>query len=125
MITLRPQQVVFEDAIRAPYRRGVRTVLATAPTGFGNGVVIADMGFKAADKGNDVLIVTNRRQIVLQLQEHCRAAGIRTGIVMGSIEPDRTATVQVASIQTLVRRGLSGFQPGFIIIDEAHQMHDA
>ena len=32
--TLRPQQIVFEDAIRDAFRR-VRTVLAVAPTGFG------------------------------------------------------------------------------------------
>ena len=34
MIQLRPQQMVFEDAIRDAFRR-VRTVLAVAPTGFG------------------------------------------------------------------------------------------
>ncbi len=126
MITLRPQQVVFEEAIRDSYRRGNRSVLATAPTGFGKGVVIADMGLKGANKGNLVLIVTNRRQIVLQLQEHCYNTGIRTGIVMGGIDPDPEARIQVASIQTLMRRGYGGFEtPGMIIIDEAHNMHEA
>jgi len=41
---LRAQQVVFEDAIRDAFRR-VRCVLATAPTGFGKGVVIGDAVF--------------------------------------------------------------------------------
>ncbi len=124
--TLRPQQVTFEDAIRDAYRRGVRSVLATAPTGFGKSVVIADMGFKAAERGRDILIVTNRRQIVRQLQEHCYNAGIRTGIIMADEERDEDAPVQVASIQTLKRRGFSEVKmPGFIIIDEAHQENDA
>ena len=126
MITLRPQQVAYEEAIRDAYRRGSRCVLATAPTGFGKGVVLGDMALKAAAKGKQVRLITNRRQVVLQLQEHCHTAGIRTGIIMGSIERDKKAPVQVASIQTLVRRGFQGLgRPGFIMIDEAHQMYDA
>lgn len=122
---LRPQQVLFEDAIREAFKRH-RHVLATAPTGFGKGVVIADMGFKAAEKARRVLIVTNRRQVVRQLTEHCQQAGIHCGVIMGSEEPDSGAPVQVASIQTLKRRHFFGLdEPGFIILDEAHQEHDA
>jgi superfamily II DNA or RNA helicase len=123
--TLRPQQVVFEDAIREAFRKH-KKVLATAPTGFGKGVVIADMGFKSVAAGRKVLIVTNRRQIVLQLNEHCQRAGIHCGIIMGSEEPDRDAPLQIASIQTLKRRNFADMEsPGFIIIDECHQEHEA
>jgi len=123
--TLRPQQVEFEDEIRKAFSRN-RCVLATAPTGFGKGVVIADMGMKSASKGNRVLIATNRRQIVRQLRDHCKQAGIRTGIIMGSEDQDHEAPVQVASIQTLKRRKFHGIdQPDFIILDEAHQENDA
>lgn len=123
--TLRPQQIVFEDAIRDAFRQH-RCVLATAPTGFGKGVVIADMGFKAVARGRKVLIVTNRRQIVQQLNEHCQHAGIHCGIVMGSEQPDPEAPLQIASIQTLKRRHFRDIEtPGFIIVDEAHQEHDA
>lgn len=126
MITLRPQQVVFEEAIQGCFRRGVRSVLATAPTGFGKGVVIADMGGKAADKGKAVGIITNRRQIVLQLLEQCGNAGIDTGIIMSGFEPNDLAPVQVATIQTLGRRGFpKEWEPDFLIIDEAHQMAEA
>lgn len=121
MYTLRPQQNLFEDAIRAAFR-GNRSVLAVAATGFGKGVVLADMAFKAAEKGRDVLVVTNRRQIVLQLQEHCENAGVSAGVIMGNIERDKDAKVQVASIQTIQRRGFSDIKPpGFMLIDEAHQ----
>lgn len=122
MYTLRPQQVDFENAIRAAYGRGAKSVAAVAPTGFGKGVCLADMGFKAAAKGREVLIVTNRRQIVLQLQEHCERAGVDAGIIMGNIEQDKDVKVQVASIQTLQRRGFSILRrPGFILADECHQ----
>jgi superfamily II DNA or RNA helicase/predicted RNA-binding Zn-ribbon protein involved in translation (DUF1610 family) len=127
MITLRPQQVVFEDAIRDAFRRGIRSVLATAPTGFGKGVVIADMGAKSAAKGLVVLIVTNRRVIVKQLTAHCENVGLRTGIVMAGEEHDDGAMAHVASIQTLRRRSrlLGMLDPEFVIIDEAHREHDA
>jgi superfamily II DNA or RNA helicase len=88
MYPLRPQQVVFEDAIRKAFQ-GHRAVLGVAPTGFGKSVVIADMCYKAAAKGRDVLIVTNRRTIVKQLEAHCKRTGIRTGIIMASEEPDK------------------------------------
>lgn len=121
MITLRPQQTEFEAAIREAFRTH-RCVLATAPTGFGKGVVIADMGYKAASKGKRVLIATNRRQIVRQLTEHCERAGLHVGVIMGDHEQDRSAPVQVASIQTLKRRHFYDMpEPGFIILDEAHQ----
>ena len=120
--TLRPQQVTFEDALRDSFRRGNRCVLGTAPTGFGKGVVIADMSMKSAALGNRVLTVTNRRQIVRQLQEHCENVGLRCGVIMGSDERDEDAPVQIASIQTLKRRQVEAwFQPDLIILDEAHQ----
>lgn len=122
--TLRPQQIVFEDAIRAAFAR-VRTVVAVAPTGFGKGVVLADLASKAAAKRRRVLVVTNRRQIVLQLQEHCYNAGLPAGIIMGNEYCDREASVQIASIATLKRRDYANVdEPGFILIDEAHREHD-
>lgn len=125
MYTLRPQQVAFENAIRAAYSRGSRAVCAVAPTGFGKGVVLGDMAMKAAERGRDVLVVTNRRQIVLQLQEHCHKAGASTGVIMGNIEQDKDAKVQVASTQTLQSRGTTWLKkPGFIVIDEAHQFYN-
>lgn len=120
---LRAQQVIFEAAIRKAFV-GNRCVMATAPTGFGKGVVIADMGMKAVAKGKRVLIVTNRRQIVRQLTEHCQKQGIHCGVIMGSEEPDSAAPLQVASIQTLKRRKFFD-SPQFIILDECHREHEA
>ena len=123
--TLRPQQSVFEDAIRDAFRRS-RTVLAVAPTGFGKAVCLADMAYKAAEKGKRVLVVTNRRVIVLQLTEQCQRAGLQVGIIMGNIERDDEAPVQVASIHTLKRRNFWGTQPpNFLLLDEAHREYEA
>ena len=126
MIQLRHQQVVFEDAIRNAFRQH-RCVIGVAPTGFGKSIVCADMALKAVrDRNRRVLVVTNRRQIVRQLAEACSAVGIHTGIIMGDEPADEDAPLQVASIQTLKRREFSGVRtPGFIIVDECHQMAQA
>jgi DNA repair protein RadD len=122
--TLRPQQEVFEDAIRGAFRRN-RSVLAVAATGFGKGHVAGDMAFKAVtEKGRRPLLVTDRRQIVLQLTGHCQKFGVGVGVVMGSIEPDPDAPVQVASAQTLQRRGTAAVcRQNFVILDEAHKSY--
>ena len=124
-LQLRPQQEQFENAIRSAFKYH-RAIIGVAPTGFGKGYVIADMCYKAAEKGNHVLVVTNRRQIVKQIQAECKRAGIRTGVIMGSEESDKEAVVQVASIQTLKRRDFFGLTPpNFILLDEAHQENAA
>ena len=118
---LRPQQEHFENEIRGAFS-GCRKVLAVAPTGFGKGYVIADMAQKAAARGREVLVVTNRRVIVKQLAAECGQAGIRTSMIMAGEEPDKNAMVHVASIQTLKRRDFYGLPDvGFCIIDEGHQ----
>ena len=121
MIELRPQQVFFEEEIRKLYRAGHRKVVAVASTGFGKGVVIADMAAKAGALERDTLIVTNRRQIVTQLLEHCDNNDVHAGVIMGDAERDESAMVQVASIQTLKKRGFDCVSPRFIILDECHQ----
>ena len=120
-MTLRPQQEIFEQAIKKAFC-SARCVLGVAATGFGKGFVIADMAFKSAAKGRVPMVITNRRVIVHQIRKECEQAGLRVGIIMGSEEPDPEAQVQVASIQTLKRRDFYGMpDAGFCIIDEAHQ----
>ena len=124
MYQLRPQQELFENAIRQAYASGARSVAAVAATGFGKGVVLGDMAFKASQTGRDVLVVTNRRTIVLQLQEHCYKAGAHAGIIMGNAEREDDAAVQIASAQTLQKRGFGRLRkPSFILVDEAHQLY--
>lgn len=119
---LRAQQVVFEDALRQAFRRH-RCVIGVAPTGFGKGHIAGDMVFKAVtEKGKRPALITHRRQVVLQLTEHCQKFGVPVGVVMGNTEADPEAPVQVASAQTLQRRGFSAIaRQNFLIIDECHQ----
>ncbi len=125
-IVLRAQQEIFEEAIRDAYRRGSRSVLGVGATGFGKGVVAADMALKAAKKDKITWVITYRTHVLHQLQEHCQDIGIRVGVVQGNTERDELAPVQCCMIQTLSRQGYSGLpEPDFLIFDEAHQMSQA
>ncbi len=124
MFTLRPLQCVFKQAVAAAFASGARAVLGVMATGGGKSVIAADMAAGAVAKGRRVLVVSHRRQIVYQLHDHCSRNGIDSGIVMGDNEPNPEAPLQVASIQTLQRRGFAIVgQPDFVIVDEAHQFY--
>jgi superfamily II DNA or RNA helicase len=86
-----------------------------------NTVIFSYIARNAADKGNTVLILAHRDQLIKQASKKLRDYGVKHGIIMAGFTPDPTAKVQVASVQTIVRRlDKMRFKPKIIIIDEAH-----
>ena len=69
-----------------------------------------------------VLLLVHRKELVNQIAETLASYGQKFGIIQAGAEESRFCHIQVASIQTLVRRlqrwGRVRFE--FIIIDEAH-----
>ena len=69
-----------------------------------------------------VLLVVHRKELVSQIAETLASYGLEYGIIQAGVEESRFCHIQVASVQTLVRRlqrwGRVRFE--FIIIDEAH-----
>ncbi len=71
--------------------------------------------------GKKVLIMAHRDTLIKQASRKLRDNELRHGIIMAGFTPDASAKVQVASVQTLVRRlAKIKFTPDLIIIDEAH-----
>ena len=117
---LRPYQAQAIDDLRNVYRSGSRAPLLCLPTGGGKTVIFTAIAQAAAAKGNNVLILVHRRELLRQASAKLRAVGLPHSTIAAGL-PITTDQVQVASVQTLIRR-LSRFQwqPGLIIIDEAH-----
>ncbi len=118
-LRLRPYQETIVADLRRAYREGSRAVLLTSPTGSGKTAVFSFITEGAAKRGNRVTILVHRQELVSQ----CSSALESLGVPHGVIAPGRTATydpVQVASVQTLVRRLQRTPAPNMIIIDEAH-----
>ena len=94
--------------------------LLVMPTGSGKTVVFSEICRLANDKGKKVLILVHRRELVTQASDKLTKAGVKHGIIAAGFDSSDHA-VQVASVQTLIRRlNSESFTPDLIIIDEAH-----
>jgi len=119
-LTLRDYQTRAIQDLRIAYRQGARSPLLVMATGSGKTVCFAAITKGAVDRGRRVLILVHRRQLIRQASAKLTAAGVPHGIIAAGFTAS-DQLVQVASVQTLVRR-LSGidWNPDLIVIDEAH-----
>jgi DNA repair protein RadD len=119
-VNLRSYQQQAIDDTRAAIRDGARAPLLVLPTGGGKTIIFSAIASAAAAKGNRVLILVHRRELIHQASSKLAWVGLDHGIIAAGI-PATNAPVQVASVQTLARRlHRINWQPGLIIIDEAH-----
>ena len=120
MIQLRDYQADITAALRHAYGQGYRAPLLVAPTGSGKTVLFSHIAYQAAARGNRTLILVHRQELLTQTS----ATLARFEVPHGLIAPGAEKTddlVQVASVQTLVRRlGRLDWAPGLIVVDEAH-----
>ena len=120
MIDLRDYQTDIVTAIRRAYGQGYKAPLLVAPTGSGKTILFSYIAWQAAMKGNRTLILVHRQELLSQTS---RTLG-RFEVEHGLIAPGATLTddlVQIASVQTLVRRlDRLTWQPTLIVVDEAH-----
>jgi DNA repair protein RadD len=116
---LRPYQSQLVTEIRGQYQLGHRSVLAVLPTGGGKTVCFSYIAQAASVKGNRVLILVHRAEL---LDQASRAMPVPHGIIAANRAMDLSHTVQVASVQTVARRlhllPRDFFQ--LLVVDEAH-----
>jgi superfamily II DNA or RNA helicase len=116
---LRPYQLDTLDRLRRSYATGHRWPLLAAPTGSGKTVMFAEVVDGATSKGNPVLVVVHRRELIHQAAAKLTWAGLAHGIIAAGFDPDPTQPVQLGSVQTLVRRA-GPPDVALLIFDEAH-----
>jgi DNA repair protein RadD len=117
--TLRPYQADALEAIRAELRAGRRRVLLVSPTGSGKTTIAAEMVRSAVSRGNRVLFLAHRKELIDQCSARLDGCGVPHGVIMaGHSRFQPLEPVQVASIPTLVRRELP--PASLVVVDEAH-----
>lgn len=118
-ITLRQYQTELVDRIRASYRGGRRAALLQLPTGGGKTCVFCDIVERTVRNHHSAYILVHRAELLRQASDKLTDLGILHGCIAAgrSITGD---AVQVASVQTLVRRLATVPAPDLVIVDEAH-----
>jgi superfamily II DNA or RNA helicase len=122
--TLWPFQAAGIIRIRDAYRAGKRRIMAQGPTGSGKTRVASTITRGLMDIGGRILCTVPAIELVDQTVGKFWNEGIRD---VGVIQADHPMTcadrqVQIASVQTLMRRQLP--PADLVFIDEAHRWYD-
>jgi superfamily II DNA or RNA helicase len=119
MMNLRPYQQQLINDIRLQYQLGHKSVLAVLPTGGGKTVCFSYIAEQASRKGNRVLVLVHRQEL---LDQASRAMPMPHGRISAGRSMDLSYAVQIASVQTVARRlhllPRDFFQ--LLVVDEAH-----
>lgn len=119
MLTLRPyQQKLVDDARDA--LRNHRSILLQSPTGSGKTAMLVMMMESAAKRGKRAFFLVHQTELLQQTSQALWAQKLEHGMIAPS-KRKSLLPVQVASVQTLVRRLDQYDSPDMIIIDECHR----
>ncbi|HEY3620735.1 MAG TPA: DEAD/DEAH box helicase family protein [Candidatus Sulfotelmatobacter sp.] len=121
---LRPRQAACIPMIRDAVKAGHKRIVVQAPTGFGKTLLSAHILSGAVAKGNRAMFTCPAINLVNQTLKAFEAEGIhRIGVIQAKHErTDWLQPVQIASVQTLIRRAVP--EVDFVIIDECHNQWD-
>ena len=117
--TLYPYQADGVEALRASLRTGHRRVLAVCPVGGGKTVVFSTILASAVARGGKGLVLVHREELLDQASDKLTRCGVAHGIIKAGRKPQPCWPVQIASVQSLLRRPVP--PASLVVIDEAHR----
>ncbi|MDJ0734888.1 MAG: DEAD/DEAH box helicase [Nostocaceae cyanobacterium] len=121
-IQLRDYQLELIQQVFRHWGCGEHGVMVQLPTGGGKTIIFCAIANEFIRKSEPVLVIAHRQELITQAANKLEAvAGIPVGIIKAGYKPNPDCLLQVASIQTLIRR-----QPppaSLVIFDEAHHCH--
>ena len=121
-VKLRTYQQEGVDQTRQAFMLGHRAVLYVLPTGGGKTVIFCHIAEQAATKGNRICVLVHRQELVDQTSRSLTSLGVQHGIIAAGTPMELEHPVQVASVQTLVRRldRIPDNHFSLLVVDEAH-----
>lgn len=98
--------------------RGKRSILISAPTGSGKTCLTAHMLKAAQQKNKAAWFIVHRRELIKQSIREFNKVGVPHGVVSAGFLEAKRLPIQIAGIQTLIRRLNRYREPSLIIHDE-------
>jgi superfamily II DNA or RNA helicase len=126
---LRPEPRPYQRDVIARFdaevAAGRRRVLLVSPTGSGKTIISAAIIEAAVARGERVLFLAHRRELIQQASSKLYGVGVDHGIIQAGFPTRPGARVQVASVWTLharaVRKMAMEIPPAdLVVVDEAH-----
>jgi len=108
MFTLHDYQQTLVDKTKQAYKEGYKSPCVVAPCGSGKSVIISDIARMTTLKGNRVLFLVHRKELIDQIKET---------FTKNSVD---LKFVEFGMVQTVVRRLDKTSKPKLIIVDENH-----
>ena len=122
-VRLRPYQIQALERVQARIAAGVRRIVIVLATGGGKTPIAVQIILEAISRGQYVLFLAHRRELISQTYRRLVQMGVReaeVGVLMGN-DPRRRpgAKVQVASVDTLRNRAKP--RADIVFVDECHR----
>lgn len=123
MKQLRDYQTKAVNDVRTAFQQGYKAPLLVLPTGGGKTVIFSHIAKNVADRGKRALILVHRIELLRQTADALRSEGATVGLINPKYTPNLRAPIQVAMVQTLVKRAAWQI-PDFnlIVTDECHHV---
>ena len=118
---LRGYQSDLLDRAQQSWDAGNRRVMLQLATGGGKTICFAHIVQMFAATEQTALVLAHREELIKQAADKITAiTGIEPGIIKAGHKADYSRSIQVASIQSLIRRLKHCPHPDLIVVDEAH-----
>lgn len=121
-IKLRPYQQKFIDDVRTKFKAGSHRVCGVAPCGAGKTIMTGWMIKEALQRGKRSIFLVHRKELIEQTANTFTKLGVPFGIVSSGFTFNPNLPVQIAGVQTLIKRLDKIPAPNFIICDECHHI---
>jgi superfamily II DNA or RNA helicase len=122
IMQLRDYQIDIISKARGLMKQGNKSILIQSPTGSGKTILVAHMLKTAASKGMDSWFIVHRRELVKQSIMAFSGEGVKHGVIANGWAMNNKLPIQIASIQTLIRRYKYYRKPSLLVYDECHHV---
>lgn len=118
MLQLRDYQQEMIDKVIESLRMGYRKIMIVLPTGGGKTAIASELVRRSYEKNKSSIFMCHRQELLDQAYETYGKNGIIPAFIKGGRHPDYKNPMQIASVNTLVRRLNQYNVPDIVFVDE-------